>query len=305
MNPDQNIPNSDQAAQPNNIATNSMQPQDINTVSQQPIASQPAPSPVLGQQVTQPTPVGAQPQQPLQPSPVGGAQFSSSAPKAKSNNTKIIIVAVVIGGLLVVGAIGFAVMSATSQMRKKSEAVLLESKKKYSEEPTKNSDNKEVSDPAVAALSGPGLVKLSNKTIVDPEMGYTLTAKTLDTKSFSIPAKFASAQSGKTAVAVEYELKDTNKYYGSAKNTILTLVTADGTNIAPTTSLYEDQLVAKGLTSIDKAKETNDTVSGWDIYHVPTNKIDKLTLRYKRLAASVLGNDKTTIPTKVFEIPLQ
>lgn len=301
MNPDQNMQNNNQASQPNNVAPTGMQPQDVNIISQ-PMASQTAPDPVQGQQVIQASPVNMHPQQ---PSMVGGAQFSSSVPNTKSSNTKVIIVAVVVGMLLLVGVMGLVVMSSVSQARKRSEAALIRANKKMqAEESFKNSDNNESKSTAVATSSGPGVVTLSNKTIVDPEMGYTLTAKTLDTKSFSIPARYASAQSGKIAVAVEFELKDTNKYYGPAKNTILTLVTADGTDIASSTSLYEDQLGAKSLTSRDKAKEINDTVTGWDIYHVPADKIDKLTLRYKRLAASVLGNDKTTIPTKVFEVPL-
>lgn len=241
-----------------------------------------------------PTPVFSQPPIPSVPSPLANG--------LQVDNSKSKLIAIVAITIVVLAGVGVAASVLLKSDKDDRSSTTKQSTTKSSSSTLEDTDKPDVTTEQTAPATT-AVTTLSGKTISDPEMGYTLTAKTLDTKSFSLPAKYAETQKGNTPVAIEFELKDTNKFYGSAKYANLTLITADGRTVAPATSLYADQLKAKNLVSVDNAKEVNDVVSGWNIYHVPTDKLGKLTLRYKRQAVKVIGSDQT-IPPKEFEIPL-
>jgi hypothetical protein len=267
------------------------------------------PEPVTPAQPTQPAPMQSVPEpqaQPAaaftpdamsQPAPVTQpnvapqqmfAADSASTAAAPKSKLPLIIAAVVVVLLLIGGGIAIAAGG------KKDTPVVKATTPKAATKAT---------TPTVAAKTDAQTIPLDNKVIVDDEMGYTIRATSLTIGKFSIPERYKANNSDKTVVTVHFKNSDTNKFSGSAKNLVLSLITSDSEKITET-SLNDADITAAGLNRLTNAKEVNDTVEGEEVYWVPTAQLSKLTLRYKRLAAGVIGSDKT-IPAKEFDIVLR
>ena len=142
------------------------------------------------------------------------------------------------------------------------------------------------------------------KTISDPQMGYTIEAVSMSIGKVAIPEKFASAQSGKTAVAVTFKITDSGKFAGSGKNLLLRLVDSSNTSVSNSTSISKAEIASAGYKPLTEATETNNVVEGTHVYWVDSDNVAKLTLNYKRMAASVVGSTET-IPAKEFTVELR
>ncbi len=281
-----------------------MNPQDPSTQPQQPetnpspsvepetapLATEPAPQTSVEEPAVQPTTFDEQPAS--QPSVDTPTSFSETpapvvAETAPKNNKILAIAIASIVALALLAAAAFA---------------LLNSANEPSETPAQEAPVTTTEESVETPTASPEEITL-NKSIVDDELGYTITAETMSIDKFQIPAKYADANSDRTVVAVTYKNTDSNKFAGSANNVVLRLIDSTGKEVTAT-SLSDADLTAAGLTPLSEAKEANDTVQGTLVYWVNKDSTEKLTLKYKRPTSKVIGSDQT-IPAKEFTVDLR
>ena len=263
---------------------------DPSQAPQPPQPEQPAPLQPAAAQPTAAQPAAVQPTVMPQQQPIVTSNPSSTVAPPSNSKLPLIIGAVVVALLLIGGGIALATGGKKESPIAKTQAVT----------PVAKSPDTTL---APTTKTGAQTIPLTNKVIVDDEMGYTIRATSLGIGNFTIPERYKANNPDTTVVTVHFKNSDTNKFAGSAKSLVLSLVDADGVKYTDT-SLNDADLKAAGQNELSTATEANDTVEGEQVYWVPTNKLDKLTLRYKRLAAGVIGSDKT-IPAKEFDIVLR
>ncbi|MFI5663637.1 hypothetical protein [Streptomyces sp. NPDC051684] len=157
----------------------------------------------------------------------------------------------------------------------------------------------EAVDDDAAAAGKPTAV---NKSINDDVMKQKATVlKYVDgfQPSAAAKAKFSALEDEKV-VLVQVKVTASSKYYTSFGPTSFRLTkTANGIDQASTTIL-DDEVAAAGYPALEDAK-TGKSSTGWIVF-TPSKDLDKLVLRYKRLAAK--GSDGATIEAKNFDVPL-
>ncbi|MBP9852528.1 MAG: hypothetical protein QG629_110 [Patescibacteria group bacterium] len=232
------------------------------------------------------------------PAPVTVTQPASVTQGAASNNTALYVVIAVLGTLLVAVLLFFLLGSG----KKDTDSSQTVAPTTSTPEKATTTDNQSAEPAAPAASAGDITL---GKTIVDDVMGYTITAESMSIDKYKIPEKYQSAQAGKSVVAVTYKITDNNKYGRNGKNVYLSVRSSDGLTNSDVSSLYADQLKANGTNSLSDATESNDTVTGTQIYHIKSATTDKLTLTYKRFAANIIGGGGGTIPAQEFTVELR
>ena len=139
-----------------------------------------------------------------------------------------------------------------------------------------------------------------NQTIRDDEMGDTIKVQGL-VRNFPIPDSLPNIKGVRELVLLKFTLNAGSKYYRSLSGSDFTVVGDDGSPNSATSSL-DAEITAAGYTPL-KEVEGGDTGTGWVAFMVSPVNSKALTLRYKRLAAKVIGSSKP-IPEKIFEVPL-
>lgn len=279
---------------PDNTPVPSGAPQPITPTPEQ------SPVPAASPAVPQANPVPAPPTVPL-PAPASSPQAGPVMQPIQGGSSQApIIIAVIVGLVVALGALGFVGTKIFSSKSKQSPIVstppaALDASLTGAQEESKAREQQ--------AVVPKGVTELKDKTIVDPEMGYTITAKSMAIGDFAVKGSSSFAE-GKTTVAVEFINKDSNKYSGSAKNVMLSLLNSESITCMDQTTQYKAEMTAKGMVALTDAKEQADTVTGWNVYACESESINQLTLKYKRFAANVIGG-KQTIPAKDFTIQLR
>lgn len=128
-------------------------------------------------------------------------------------------------------------------------------------------------------------------TVVEYVSGYQPSAAS--------KSKF-SALEDEDVVLVHVKVTAGSKYYTTLGATSFRLTgTENGIDQASTTIL-DDEIKAAGYPPLEDA-ETGKSSDGWLVF-TPDKGLEKLVLRYKRLAATT--SDGQSIPAKNFDIPL-
>lgn len=103
---------------------------------------------------------------------------------------------------------------------------------------------------------------------------------------------------------VDLTLSAGTKYTGGLSPDAFVVVTADGGADNSDTTVVEPEMTRAGYRPLpDNGVESGQTAGGWVAFNVSPLDSPKLTLRYKRDAATVIGSD-ATIPAKTFDVPL-
>lgn len=151
--------------------------------------------------------------------------------------------------------------------------------------PEESTPAPEASDePTDAATGELEITPASSKTVTDPELEDTATVTGI-AFGFTGSGDWAEAPGGATYVGVEFTVSHGEKYYGGAGCNDLQLSTPDsGTPTTGINSSVKDDMIAQGLTPLDKI-DNGGSASGWCMYYVENPTKDNLTITFSRSAA--------------------
>lgn len=166
------------------------------------------------------------------------------------------------------------------------------SDKSTSEQPTSSS---------AATSSGLATIDVS-QTIKDDELGDTFKALSV-VRNFPIPDRYPAIKGSKELVLVKFTLSVGTKYYHALGGSNFNLV-SDGGGFTSGTTIVNAEMAKAGYQPLpDAGVQRGQTATGWAAFTVTPLGSKTLTLRYKRLAATVIGSHQP-IPEKIFEVPL-
>lgn len=146
-----------------------------------------------------------------------------------------------------------------------------------------------------------------NETIVDSELGYTITVKqAIIDVPFDDPNIWYNGY--RTGVAVEVELKNDSEYTGGLYASDLKLVvngTPVNSNSFCKTYASENDLEALTINDV----QSGESASGWLFFYYDTGSGDNdLVLRYSRQETTIVvigdSENDTTLPAQDFDISL-
>lgn len=137
-----------------------------------------------------------------------------------------------------------------------------------------------------------------DQTITDPEYDNVIKITGL-VRDFTAPSKPNIPDGGGEWVLVELDTTAGDKFSGGIQGgfTLYTGEELGGT----TTGIIDDDMAAAGFTPWETASSGEQT-KGWVAFQVNTRQ-DTYQLKYKRLAAKIIGQDKE-IPEKIFSVDL-
>lgn len=148
-----------------------------------------------------------------------------------------------------------------------------------------------------------------NETIVDSELGYTITVKqAIIDVPFDDPNIWYNGY--RTGVAVEVELKNDSEYTGGLYASDLKLV-VDGTPVN-SMSFCDTYASENGLEALTiNGVQSGESASGWLFFYYTTGSGDNdLVLRYSRQETMITviggseGGTSSTLPAQDFDISL-
>jgi hypothetical protein len=158
------------------------------------------------------------------------------------------------------------------------------------------------SDTAAARAAGTaGDAPLTlNKSAASLAYGDSWTVEQV-VRHFPVPERFAALK-GREIVAVKVKIKSGTKFYTVFGADSFRLIGDDGQDNAAT-GVFEQELVKAGLSPVLKDARRGQGSEGWIAFTLVHPDSTSLTLRYRQLAAKVIGST-TTIPDKNIDLKL-
>ncbi|MGH3429002.1 MAG: hypothetical protein ACRDQZ_15800 [Mycobacteriales bacterium] len=141
-----------------------------------------------------------------------------------------------------------------------------------------------------------------NQTIKDDQLGDIIKALSV-VRNFPIPDKYPAIKGSKELVLVKFNLNVGTKYADVLSGDDFKLVSDGGSENFGTT-IVDNEMKAAGYQPLPAGGvHAGQTATGWAAFTVTPLGSRTLTLRYTRLAATVIGSHES-IPEKTFEVPL-
>lgn len=167
-----------------------------------------------------------------------------------------------------------------------SESTPSESSASESESP--ESTETEASESESGSAAGGEMEEVEvGESVEDPELGNTVEVTKI-VRDFASEDFANIAEDGGEIVLVEIDAKAGDEFSGGVNGPFT--LRADGTD-SSSTSIVDDELEAAGMTPFD-GPSRGEEATGWLAFQVNT-RADSYEFVYTRLAAKVIGSDKT------------
>lgn len=196
------------------------------------------------------------------------------------------------GGVALILAILGIIFSATSKNTVSSPS--LDSDHDYDYSYNEDEDETNAEQPNIET-------KTINKTITDPELGYTVTAKQV---IFNVPFDESDGYDQaayKKSLAVEVTVANNSEYYNSFSSSDLEL-TINGQSQYHGDYEFSEYISANSLTKLPMSTSQGNSSTGWIFFSYDKDLTGTISLTYDRSAATT--TDGKTIPAKKFNIDL-
>lgn len=124
-------------------------------------------------------------------------------------------------------------------------------------------------------------------------------------RNFPIPARYPAIKGQREIVLVKMSFAAGSKYTGGIEASAFSIINAEGSDLNSQTTIVDDEMKAAGYAPFSNGGtvSSGSSATGWVAFTVDPPNSSKLTLEYKRLAASVIGGGGS-IPAKTFTVAL-